>query len=180
MPSAPYLPLYLPKGPLYRCPGERYDINHSVHLARIASGFPPCRNCPQKSASVELSIESSTGLNRSEKTETQHSLFTSEGVRGVYLNDLDRKWAGELAGAFARLLWERNPPQVKPHPSDEYEVESHCNNDVPQHDTHYTGPLVLVGHDEDHRPESLTGVIQVLRLNVVSGTRRRDGPASVV
>ncbi|MCA9093853.1 MAG: hypothetical protein KDA68_10225 [Planctomycetaceae bacterium] len=159
MSLAPYLPLYLPKGPQYRCPGEQYDISYSVHLARISSGYPLCRNCPHKTETGELSADLLTWLNRSEESKPQRSLFTPEGVRGIYLNELNRKVVGELAAAFARLLWERNPPHVKPRTTPENSAEG-----SEQPHTSPSTPLVLVGHDErPHSPDLLTGVVQVLR-----------------
>lgn len=163
MSSVPYLPLYLPKGPQYRCPGERYDISYSVHLGRIASGFPACRNCPQRTETGELSPDLLTWLDRTDQTQPQRSLFTPEGVRGIYLNDLNRKIAGDLAGKFARLLWERNPPRVKPRSTSNTNSEEN-NESNEQIESPRTGPLVLVGHDErPHSPDLLTGVVQVLR-----------------
>jgi len=40
------------------------------------------------------------------KTRSLPELFTAEGVRGEYLNELTRQSAGELAAAFAAWLWE--------------------------------------------------------------------------
>jgi len=156
MTSVSYLPLFLPQGASYRCPGESYDIGYSVHLARIAAGFPACRNCPQRGNSGELPVHQLAWLDRSGEQKPQSSLFTADGVRGIYLNDLNRISVGRLAGAFARLLWERHPPRLKS-PSDEQETSTVV-------ESKRSVPLVLVGHDErSHSPDLQQGAVQILR-----------------
>src|SRR5260221_4376571 len=89
---------------VYRCPGEEYDITRSVHLSRLAVSYTKCRNCPHApgaSAALEtMSIEPTGG------GQFENRLFTSEGVRGRYLNDLDRATAARIAGALASCLWD--------------------------------------------------------------------------
>ena len=168
MSSALYLPLYRPAGPVYRCPGETYDINRSVHLARIATGYPPCRTCRHRCDSTPLS---SSAPVQTEPPVQERSLFTPLGVRGVYLNELHRKSTGQLAGAFARLLWERNPPSIKPQLPSALAASKHPLTEAASREsrslessTEKHSPLVLVGHDaRPHSPDLLTGVVQVLR-----------------
>src|SRR5512143_771875 len=89
---------------VYRCPDEEYDVTRAVHLARLAVSYSKCRNCPHAPgaavASGPLEIDAA-GV-----AEPGNALFTSEGVRGRYLNDLTRATAAQLAGAMASCLWD--------------------------------------------------------------------------
>src|SRR6266404_4181554 len=87
---------------VYRCPGEEYDITRSVHLARLAAFYSKCRNCPHAPDSTEAGDSGQLH----EANDSASSLFTSEGVRGRYLNDLSRATAAKIAGAMASCLWE--------------------------------------------------------------------------
>jgi phosphomannomutase len=89
---------------VYRCPGENYDITRAVHLARLAVSYSKCRTCPRAPGAV-VALESPTGEPEF-TTPLDASLFTSEGIRGRYLNDLTRATAAQIAGAMASCLWD--------------------------------------------------------------------------
>ena len=148
----------MPSAGDYRCPGEAYSISHSVHVARMAAFYPKCRECVWGSISAETPTTLSTRLTKNtagpdvvpsvgrstRNTTTVSSIFRSEGVRGRYLNDIDRHVAGEIAGAMASLLWERRPWDMA--------------TGIPD------GPMVLVGHDErPQSPDIVTGAASALR-----------------
>jgi phosphomannomutase len=81
-------------------------------------------------------------------------LFTLEGVRGVYLNDLNRQKASELASAFASLLWDSLPLTGR---SDLRDASS-------KRPIRRSGPVVVVGFDErPSSPDIVTGVAAALR-----------------
>jgi len=94
---------------LYCCPGEDYPISRSVHLARLAAFYPKCRDCPLRSDTGQLARQTVERIQRTERRVERSSFFTTEGVRGVYLNEITRPWAGQAAAAFASLLWEQAP-----------------------------------------------------------------------
>ncbi len=79
-------------------------------------------------------------------------LFRRDGIRGVYLNEFDRRLAGEIAGAFASVLWKREPvlalaevgsPSPLALPSDEFLAEG-----VTVLKAGAPGPLVVLAHDD--------------------------------
>jgi len=140
----------------YRCPGEAYSISHAVHVARMAAFYPKCRQCVWNGASADIPT-TLTALSAGDAASSHQPLgcstvdvpavsplFRSEGVRGRYLNDIDRRIAGEIAGALASLLWERRPWDMA--------------TGIPD------GPAVLVGHDErPQSPDIVTGAASALR-----------------
>jgi len=91
---------------MFRCPGERYDITRSVHLARLAAFYDKCGNCPHAPASQKSPGEATDSGIPPAPQHPCHSLFTGEGVRGRYLNDLTRSSAAEIAGAMVSCLWD--------------------------------------------------------------------------
>jgi len=134
----------------YRCPGEAYSISHGVHVARMAAFYPKCRECvwsgaarseiPHAVVNLEAAGPPPAGL----LPTSSSSIFRSEGVRGRYLNDIDRHIAGDIAGALASLLWELRPWDMA--------------SGIPD------GPVVIVGHDErPQSPDIITGAASALR-----------------
>lgn len=74
----------------FQCPGESRPITKSVHLARLASGYAPCRDCGHRS---ELGLLPRHVARRTERRVAQPDppLLTADGIRGLYLNTLTRE-----------------------------------------------------------------------------------------
>ena len=140
--------------PQYVCPGETHAISRAVHLSRLAAFYPKCRECPHRQEIGQLSQPQFESDDSSEPRESERSLFTLEGVRGVYLNELTRHKAGELSAAFASLLWESLPLAGR---SDLRDANS-------KRPIRRSGPVVVVGFDErPSSPDIVTGVAAALR-----------------
>lgn len=88
----------------YRCPNEPYPISQAVHLGRLASFYPPCRQCVHRGETGTLSEGVVKMLKETRRRVAPASLFTSEGISGVYLNELSPHFAQQLAAAFALEL----------------------------------------------------------------------------
>ena len=122
----------------FRCPGEEYEIPAAVHRARLAAGYEKCAHCPQRGpetagvtslapspangaggtpgvAHCHVTSQLATSpLVRSERaTGPAETIWQSEGVRGVYLNQVDRPLARTIAIAFAEHL-QHSPPLGNP------------------------------------------------------------------
>lgn len=139
----------------YFCPGEAHPISRSVHLARLAAYFPACRDCPLRSDVGQLSIETRKRLDSTRRRVPRPSLFTTEGVRGVHLNELTRPLAAKMATAFAHLLWEDYPRP--PGPDENATQRSQGSSAGPT-------PAVVVAYDErPSAPDLVTGVVAALR-----------------
>lgn len=87
--------------PVYQCPGEVDQISPAVHRARLEAGWPGCRDCVWNDhPAIQLTDHGPApsphrGLRR-----------TSFGVRGPYLNVMDRRTAAMMASVFAAQLSE--------------------------------------------------------------------------
>lgn len=143
--------LQLAAGPTFVCPGESRPISQAVHFSRLARFYPACRECEHsgcapgaKSAALESDV-AKTMLDAA-------GLTWREGVRGVYLNDLRRHDAEQLAAAVAVGLWEQLGRR------------GHSDDDRIDAATHRAGPEIVVGRDARTSAADIAcGVVQGLR-----------------
>ncbi|HVW02765.1 MAG TPA: hypothetical protein VHB77_20575, partial [Planctomycetaceae bacterium] len=136
----------------YTCPGEDRPISRAVHLSRLASFYPACRECAHRADTGQLPADICERIQSTERRIERASLFGPLGVRGVYLNELGRKKAGEIAAAMASLLWQDVPA---PAASDDEAVRWATAS--------RRGPTVLVGRDDrPSSPDIATGVARSL------------------
>ncbi len=129
---------------LYFCPGESYPISPAVHYARLAAFYPKCRNCPLRQHEGHLSPETvQLDLNAHEERET---LVTTAGLRGAYLNEINRFHASALTNAYVTLLMQG------------------LFSSAP------TGqPTLVIGYQEHPAaPDLMIGVVNALRASGVS------------
>lgn len=143
------------------CPGETHPISHSVHLARLSSGYTGCQDC-RWNDSASQSIR---------RQPHRRSLVSAAGIRGVYLNDLDRTQAADWGAAFASFLWDEQPRIGRQSPSPSVpELPSGSLSDasiaIPALVTPQSrrGPAVVIGFDErPSSPDIVMGVALGLR-----------------
>jgi len=135
---------------MYVCPGETHPITRSVHLSRLAAFYPGCRDCPLRTDTGQIPQQTIERLHNTERRVERKSLFAVEGVRGVYLNELNRAKAGRIAAALASLLW------------DELPLAEHGGAD--ESPRRRAAPAIVVGQDErPSSPDIVTGVASALR-----------------
>lgn len=76
----------------FRCPGESYPINRSVHLARLAAGYEACRIClhreDQSGAETVGPVDKTAEVTAAESPERWY--LAGQGMRGRYLNEVTR------------------------------------------------------------------------------------------
>jgi phosphomannomutase len=160
----------------YRCPGEPYSITEAVHLSRLAAFYPKCRYCPQ-APGAESSANNAELIRPADFRIPELNLWTAEGVRGRYLNELTRPSAVDLAGAFASCVWEGagiSPagPTAGDHfaghrgiePEDISKSAPWDGEGIRLLPSSPPGPVVVIAHDErPAAPDIVTGVGQSLR-----------------
>lgn len=103
----------LAKHNLYFCPGEELPVSWSIHLARLAAFYPKCFECPLRHQTGHLPAQIVEQLRESERTRPRTSLLSECGIRGVYLNELNRFHAAAYVNSFVRFLSE-NPRDTIP------------------------------------------------------------------
>lgn len=142
----------------YLCPGETHPISRAVHLARLAAFYPACRECPHRHDTGQLPQDFVGQFAATQRRAPRPSWLSSEGVRAVYLNELDRPRAADWAGALAQKLWDDVPRQghASPAPADEL-AAARPTRRLP-------GPSIVVGYDErPSSPDVFAGAILGLR-----------------
>ncbi len=159
---------------VYRCPGEDYSITGAVHLARMAAHYEKCRDCPH-AADTAGSVRLGSGPEGSDPMAPQAthrpSLFTAEGVRGRYLNEITRGTAERLSAAAASCLWDEFRGDDSPARSagDARAGAAVADPDVEHEGIRLLrpglpGPCVVIAHDErPASPDLVIGVGQALR-----------------
>ncbi|QDU07914.1 hypothetical protein [Gimesia aquarii] len=166
---APLLPILKQTAEIYfQCPGEDYPVSKAVHLSRLAAFYPKCRECPHREETGNLSQQTIKRLGQIQKQRvSQQSLFMEEGVRGVYLNEINRTQAAHIAGAFSNILWESLPLKgLAPQKPADHLVKTKSRPEHNSYSEKSRGPNVVIGFDErSSSPDIVTGVASVLRRN---------------
>jgi phosphomannomutase len=140
---------------LYICPGQTHPISRSVHLSRLAAFYPACRDCPFRSETGQIPARTVERLQQTEHRVQRKSLLSHDGIRGIYLNELNRKKAEHYAAAFAGLLWQQSPLVGKNRSS---RSTKHIQRSAPKRHS------VVIGYDErPSSPDIVTGVAVSLR-----------------
>jgi phosphomannomutase len=136
----------------YFCPGETYPISRSVHLARLASFYPACRECPFRSETGQLPTKTIERLQQTERRVNRPTLFTDEGVRGIYLNELSRAKAARITAAFAALILEKTP------------LVGRADGESSTASPGRRNPTIVVGTDQrPSSPDIAAGVVSAIR-----------------
>jgi hypothetical protein len=86
----------------YHCPGESSPVSRAVHLGRLAAEWSGCRDCAWKNDIGDTDRFAATG--RAEIEKRPGVRRTELGVRGTYLNAIDRFRAAQLASIFSTQL----------------------------------------------------------------------------
>ncbi len=93
----------------YRCPGETYSIERPVHLARLASFYPPCVGCSHRHDTAGLSAQQLRQRDQVERRSASGLAWQGEGLESSTLRDLDETVVARVAAALAADFWRRNP-----------------------------------------------------------------------
>ncbi len=134
----------------YRCPGQDYDIDRSVHLGRLAAFYPACRQCEHRHDVSLLSPLAARQWAEVEARQCRGPSFTAEGLEGASHNDVGVEVVRRFATALAVSLWHEDSPAPRP-------------------------PAVLVGSDGHWTTaELLSAACEALRL---AGCRTMDAGA---
>lgn len=90
----------------FQCPGEPAGINRAVHLARLADGYPACRECGHRDDVEGLTERSRKRIPGPRVKKRPADFLADEGVWGELHNGFDSILAGRFAAGFGMLLRE--------------------------------------------------------------------------
>lgn len=96
---------------LFVCPGQLVSISRSLHLARLGSAWSGCDECEWRHHTEGLPERSVSEVVRIRQHRTEGIQRTEFGVRGQWLNALDRRNASELVRIFCLCLLRAKTPQ---------------------------------------------------------------------
>ncbi|MFZ5829750.1 MAG: hypothetical protein ACOY3P_06670 [Planctomycetota bacterium] len=110
----------------YQCPGDRYAIARAVHLGRLASYYPACRQCEHRFDRAGLSARTETLVREFLEHPQTGCVFAEDTIGGLSPGHLDSARLLQLGRAFGVWLGRARQAGVD------------CRGEPPQ---------VLVGHD---------------------------------
>jgi len=87
----------------FLCPGDRHPIDRAVHLARLASFYPPCRDCPHREDAGTMS-KRRIRLLKARSAEKNGPQFHSEGFTTHVQSPAAAKDIERVAGAFSHAV----------------------------------------------------------------------------
>lgn len=146
----------------YTCPGELYSIPREIHLARLAAFYFKCHDCEHRFDHGQAIVPPPIQKTTQDRPIVRPSLLTSESVRGVYLNELDRNRALLWGEAFAAVLWERQPMSARALSPERSPMI--IEPPVDKSNERASGPKVVVGFDErTSSPDIVRGAVLGLR-----------------
>lgn len=88
----------------YVCPGSTQAVSRAVHLARLNAAWPNCDQCEWRTDSEGLAEKTLQATERIRDLRGAGLHRTEYGVRGPYINELDRRTAADLARIFASCV----------------------------------------------------------------------------
>ncbi len=89
------------------CPGSSQPVSRAVHLSRLNAAWPDCDQCEWRHDTEGLADRTIQETERIRDNRADGIRRTEFGVRGQYINDIDRRNAADLARIFCRCLHER-------------------------------------------------------------------------
>jgi phosphomannomutase len=95
---------------VFQCPGETQSVSHSVHLGRLTSYYPACRECPHRHETGSLGKSLAKKVSAVQPLRSNEAVFTDEAIVGVHRNQLAPSDVRRIAGAFASYLREQVDP----------------------------------------------------------------------
>ncbi len=88
----------------FQCPGEPGRISRAVHLARLADGYPACRQCQHRDDVTGLSERSQQKIPAAQTAKRPLDYLCDDGLVGDLHEGFDAILAGRFAAGFGLLL----------------------------------------------------------------------------
>jgi hypothetical protein len=98
----------------FLCPGSSQPVTRSIHLARLNAAWPECDRCEWRHDTEGLAEKTVATTERIRDQRSTGIQRTEFGIRGQYINDLDRRTTSELARLFCFCLNENQSASESP------------------------------------------------------------------
>ncbi|MBC7964547.1 MAG: hypothetical protein H7Z17_01380 [Fuerstia sp.] len=95
-------------GSPFVCPGNSAAVSRAIHLARLNAAWPGCDQCEWRFNSEGLAERTVLETERIRSQRVDGIRRTEFGIRGQYINDLDRQTAADLTRIFCACLHEQS------------------------------------------------------------------------
>jgi hypothetical protein len=95
-------------GSPFVCPGSNAAVSRSIHLARLNAAWPGCDQCEWRFDSEGLAERTVQETDRIRSHRIEGIRRTEFGIRGQYINDLNRQTAADLTRIFCACLHEQS------------------------------------------------------------------------
>lgn len=95
-------------GSPFVCPGNSAAVSRAIHLARLNAAWPGCDQCEWRFDSEGLAERTVLETERIRSQRIDGIRRTEFGIRGQYINDLDRQTAADLTRIFCACLHEQS------------------------------------------------------------------------
>ena len=95
-------------GSPFVCPGNSAAVSRAIHLARLNAAWPGCDQCEWRFDSEGLAERTVLETERIRSQRIDGIRRTEFGIRGQYINDLDRQTAADLTRIFSACLHEQS------------------------------------------------------------------------
>ena len=103
-------------GSPFVCPGNAAPVSRAIHLARLNAAWPGCDQCEWRFDSEGLAERTVLETERIRSQRVDGIRRTEFGIRGQYINDLDRQTAADLTRVFCACLHEQSSFRMIPTP----------------------------------------------------------------
>ncbi len=90
------------------CPGSTQSVTRAVHLARLNAAWPSCDQCEWRLHSEGLSERTVQETERVRDLRADGIRRTEFGIRGPYINELDRRTVADLVRVFCSCFHEQS------------------------------------------------------------------------
>ncbi|MCA9066259.1 MAG: hypothetical protein KDA96_24495, partial [Planctomycetaceae bacterium] len=88
----------------YICPGASQPISRSLHLARLHAAWPVCDQCPRRNETEGLTASRASRVQQIQEARSVGLIRTESGLRGQYINQLNRSTIAWLTTVFCDSL----------------------------------------------------------------------------
>ena len=153
-------------GHFFLCPGERTPVSGAVHLSRLAAGWHGCRECVWSEDSGGKK-ESTLAAEKTFFHDVRRQIRRTEsGLRGAYLNAIDRPAISLLAAIITTHMVQMTQSAVTDPGESDHTDSDQVSPMSAGAQTKSTPPQIVVGYDDSPgAPDLFAGLTSAVLQN---------------